>query len=859
MKKKNLFLRLLPWIILAALLACLVIFVGIPLYGPKPASALEAPTVMYYEGASTPYVLENDSLRFEMDPKTTKFSLTDKATGQVWYSNPVDANTDTIAVSTNKAMLQSTLVVTYSSSDGTIDFNNYQYSIENGTYRIEQTDDAVIVTYAVGKIEKVYRIPTAIRAEDYAALIANLSKSAAKRVDGVYTNYKPEKVAAMDADKRDELLALYPVLEDTELYVLKSDTSANNKAKMEEFFTEAGYTDEAYARDMELVAGAREKKDAVFNVTVRYKLDGGDFLVEVPYSEIRYRAEFPITYVTVLPMFGAAGQEVKGSMLIPEGGGALIRYNNGKLSQNAYYANLYGWDYGSERREVVSETKNNFPVFGMIREGEGSFLCFIEGCQSYAGIQADIAMRNNSYNWMCAKYNVLHSDRYNVSAKTARLVYMFESEIPDDTIVQRYRFTDTDDVNALAGIYGDYLREIHPELAEAELNPSMPVSVDLLGAIDKQVVKFGMPVKSVVSTTSFSEARQILTTLQKAGIQNLSIRFSGWANGGVSQKVLSKVKVERVIGGEDGMKQLIVAAKSKNIPLYFDGVTCFAYRSGMLEGFIPFRDAARFTTREQIKIYPYSVVYYQSDKNQDPYYLVQPRYALDKVNNLLSALQKAEAYGVAFRDIGSLLSADYNPKDNVTREEVKQMNIETVKKAKAMGQHVMVKEGNDYIIPYVDLITDMELNGINYSIIDEQIPFYQMAIHGAVAYTGKPLTTTSDYQEELLRCAEYGAGLNFTFMQEEGSVLQDTVYSGYYGASFENASQTALDAIARYQTDMAGLNAIRMTGHETVAENVTATYYENGTCVLVNYGTAPAEVDGHTVAARDYLVVRGDV
>ena len=55
-------------------------------------------------------------------------------------------------------------------------------------------------------------------------------------------------------------------------------------------------------------------------------------------------------------------------MLVPEGGGSLIRYNNGKLAQNAYYANLYGWDYGSDRVEAITETRADFPVFGMTRE-----------------------------------------------------------------------------------------------------------------------------------------------------------------------------------------------------------------------------------------------------------------------------------------------------------------------------------------------------------------------------------------------------------------------------------------------------------------------------------------------------------
>ena len=97
--------------------------------------------------------MENDSLLFEMDGQTTQFTLTEKATGRVWRSNPEHAASDPIAVSTNKAILQSTMIVTYSSSSGVIDFNNYQYSVENGTFRIEENAEAkqVKVEYAVSR------------------------------------------------------------------------------------------------------------------------------------------------------------------------------------------------------------------------------------------------------------------------------------------------------------------------------------------------------------------------------------------------------------------------------------------------------------------------------------------------------------------------------------------------------------------------------------------------------------------------------------------------------------------------------------------------------------------------------------
>ena len=855
-QKKSLLRILLPWVIAAALLAALVIFVGIPLYGPQEESKLPDPIIAFYEGGKQPLTMENDSLLFEMDPATTHFKLTEKATGREWLSNPVDADKDSVAVSTNKAMLKSTMVVTYSSASGTIDFNNYQYSIENGNYTIDQLEDGAIrVNYSVGKIEKVYLLPQATTVERMNTFISAMSKKDEKKVKNVYTLYKPDKVA--EREDKDELLALYPELANQEMYVLKADTSENNKKKIAEYFANAGYTQAEYDLDQQFVAGKTETTNAVFNVSVIYRLDGEDFMVEVPYSEMRYRAEYPITAVTVLPMFGAAGVDEEGFMFIPEGGGALIRYNNGKLLQNSYYANMYGWDYATERTEVVSETQNTFPVFGMTKNG-GSFICLLEGAESYAGIQADISMRYNSYNWACAKYTVLHSDRYNVSAKTAQLVYMFEKEMPDATILQRYRFVDSDSYVAMAAAYGDYLRETHPELVKAGAAEDVPVSVEILGAIDKTVVKWGMPVDSVVAATTFDDAKGIIENLLADDVRNLNVRFSGWANGGVSEKVLNNVRIQRQLGGKKGMDQLIAYAKEKNVPLYFDGVSAFAYRSGLMQNFIPYRDAARFTTREQVQLYPYSVVTFLPAEYFDPYYLVQPDFAREKASNLIEALAERKAYGVAFRDIGGLLSGDYNPKNTTTREEVKQMNLDTIQQAHNAGQSVMVKEGFDFVLPYVDLVTDVNLSGTNYSIIDELVPFYQIAIHGMVDYTGQSINLSSDWQTELLRCAEYGAGLNFTFMEESGRILQETNHSGYYGACFADWGEDAIGIINAYQKDMAGLNQQAIVHHEKLDRSVTLTAYEDGTQVYVNYSMDDYMVGDSTVPARSYLVVGGD-
>jgi len=242
----------------------------------------------------------------------------------------------------------------------------------------------------------------------------------------------------------------------------------------------------------------------------------------------------------------------------------------------------------------------------------------------------------------------------------------------------------------------------------------------------------------------------------------------------------------------------------------------------------------------------------------DDFYLTHPAYAQKNASNLIRALKDRNVTGIAFRDIGNLLSADYYPRDIVTREQVKQMNIDTMKEAAESGLKVTIKEGNDYAVPYADLITDMNLTGQAYAIIDERIPFYQTALHGRKDFTGEAVNLSGDYQTKLLECAEYGAGLNFTFMAENTRVLQDSTYSCYTSSGYDYWKAQALEMIRRYQDDMKGLNRQRITGHERLDEEVTLTEYEDGTKVYVNYGSRDYSSGTVTVPARDYRVERGN-
>ena len=350
-----------------------------------------------------------------MDPTTTQFELTVKKSGKVWRSTPEGVADDAIALTAEKDKLDSTLLVTYSNISG-IDavYSSYGYSVKKGIYDIEANADYVKVNYSIGDVEKEYVIPTVIREADMEKLLESMNKSNAAMVQDYYKKYDINKLGKKD--NKEELLAAYPALANEVLYILRDTTKDNMKTKFEQFFEEAGYTLEQHEADKMLDLSSKSSDKPIFNVSVVYRLDGGDLVVEVPLSEIQYRDDYPLYNLTLLPYFGAGGVGDEGFLFVPEGGGALIRFNNGKISQNNYYSNIYGWDMALNRDYVVHETEAYFATYG-IASGEDSFLCLMEEGAPYASVQADISGKNNSYNFVNAVYSIAQREQYNVSDK----------------------------------------------------------------------------------------------------------------------------------------------------------------------------------------------------------------------------------------------------------------------------------------------------------------------------------------------------------------------------------------------------------------------------------------------------------
>lgn len=829
----------------------LIVFVSLTACSNKEDDDKVMDTYSYEEDKTT-YVLEDEKLKFTLDGDTTYFQVLNKESGMVWTSNPENASLDPMANAQNLKYLQSTLIIEYTNDTGiTAIYDNFSYSIQNKLYTIEQGKDFIKVNYTIGDVKKVYVIPNAVPESRMKEFMDKMDDSSKKKINTYYRKIDINNLRA--TDNKGELLEKYPDLETENVYELREGTQEYLKAKIEEIFATVGYTREDYDEDEARYAKTTASEKPYFNISVLYRLEEGDLVVEMPFEHMEWKKAYPLTKVKVLPYLGAGDTSEDGFLLVPEGTGAIINFNNGKQTQNSYYTDVYGMDSAIPKDALISENRTAYPVFGISKK-DNSILCIIEDYKTIASIEADVSGRNHSYNFVGVAYTTLHYTALNLSAKTDKSVIVFEAQKPSGTIKQRYEFLSTSSYVHMAKAYREYLMKKYPSLEKKE-EASTPVNITLIGAIDEVKQRFGLPVSVPIPLTTYKDASEIIKELKWNGINRLSIRFRGWMNNGIKQTVATKIKPVSELGNKKKFKNLIKTAKDLNVPIYLEGMASYAYNDGIFDGLSTRKDVAKHPSREVAKLYDYSVIFYSKEEWNDPSYLLKPQLMIASMKKI-AEFTKNNNVNVAYSDIGYLLNSDFNPKNLYTREMVMKEQIKVLEELKSSGVNILTNYGNDYALPYTSFITNMDLTGNRYQIIDTMVPFYTMAIHGLVDYTGNSLNLSANYEELILKSAESGAGLSFTLMKEETIILQNSNYTYLFGANYDRWKDMLLDIYKRYDAELGSCFNQYMIDHKELVSGVSLTTYEDGTKVYVNYKDTPFTYGDIVVPARDYLVER---
>ena len=803
--------------------------------------------------------LENEFLSLRFLNETAEIILTEKATGVVWRSNPPDPNSDKTADAITRQLMESQVALDYADNSGVgMTLFSGLHSIDRHAYEYEVVDGALEVRYTIGDIARAYRIPPVMHQDRMRTYLDQMSYDDRPIIESIYRLYDINALRL--TDDKTKLLADYPELNRVNLYVMLPDTPDYMKEVAEENFKLAGYTYEDFFEDSERYAVSGANVKPAFSLTVRYILDGKSLLVNVPLDKIAYRPAYPIRELVLLPFMGSGNVNDEGYMLVPDGSGALIYFNNGKQNQIPYSIGVYGWDEAMPRDVVVSDNKAPFPAFGIHKNGS-SLLCIIEEGSAYAGIRADVSGRNSSENRVYPFFEMVHGAIMNISGRSERAVYQYEATLPEgENITLRYTPCAAPGYIGMANEYRSWLFNQYPELASRRTANNVPIAVEVVGAVNKTQHRLGLPMDLPLKLTSYAETEGMINDFANYGWRNVQVKLNGWFNRSVDHSVPTKIKLINTLGNKGDFTKIVSAAEKNNFTLYPEVDFLLVRDVKAFGGFSLYSDAARYVTRDRVQRYPFSFIWFGERKQWGKInYLARPASMFRMIDTFMQKGASLGLKNIAFRNMGLKLSGDYNERRHISREAAMKMRQQYLAGMKQSGSEIMLNTGFVYSVPWASMITDMMIDDQYFGITDAAIPFFQIVLHGFVPYTGKAINLAEDYTKNLLKSVEGGAGLYFSFMAEETAVLQETKFRQFYANEYHKWVNDADRLYKQFEKDFSRLYSQAITNHVILSQGVTVTEYEDGTRVVVNTSDTAWNYNGNIIDANHYIVLgRGE-
>ncbi len=800
----------------------------------------------------------NQDFELYVDETTSHFNIVNKHTGVVWNSNPTVLDPWQLDLSktiTDSAIekQKATVELSYFNKTGSLaKINNYEQSISHPksvkydrgyrTFSIKYVDDGFQVLYDIKDIDIDYLyFPKYLKPE---ILEAHPQRNVLEAI--AYSGY-------------DEDLGVYVINQYERMSVLV-------RTRLYSIFYGPGtldYSREQAIAENELYGYTEIYNPVSFKIALQITLTDSGVKTTVIQDSIVESEGANLATVSLFPHFGSAisvvgGEESEGYIVLPDGSGAVIEFNNGKYYQQPYSKRIYGEDLGILSHKMPeAQQKISIPLYGMVKEN-GGFAAIITEGDTQATINADVSGRIDSYNKVYPTFNFRENEAITLGTgyNQYALDLWTEERVNTDFSVE-YTFLDQAEADYvhIARAYRKYLEDEY-DYDQVDTTSEAILSLEFLGAFESKSSFLGIPYYRSQSLTSFEQSVEILEALDNVGVSNVSVNYKGIMNGGLSSTIANDFNIEKVLGGNKDYELLLEYADTHNIAVYpsvrlmtannFDKVfDNFRYTSSRIDGSL----SMLFTYH-----LPSKLAYNESPGTQEfkDDYVMNPLYLEEVLNNLLKDYDEDT---LAFDFLGGSLGGNYG--DTLLYKQdsllIQQKILSTLEK------DVLLSNPLGFAIPYADFIMDLPLETTLYAILDYQIPLLQLVLAGKVDYSTVSLNMASErtIQYNFLKTIETGSNIKYTLSYDKSTELRETEFNYYISTQYLNWIDRIEEQIKKL--DEIGIHNGYLISHECVANNVFKATYSHGLEILINYNLSPvSDVLGEDIPAMDYLVLEVD-
>lgn len=681
-------------------------------------------------------MVQSDSLRLSVDKATGKLKLENLLNGDIWLSNPADAEEDQLASGITRTNLLSRLLVCYKNGNSLSYANDYSGSVINDG-----------VTYKVSG-------------------------------NSILANYN---------------------------------------------FT-----------------------DLEFVIPVEYSVKGNVFSAKILTEKITEGDKYLLNKIDFLPFFGAGGIADQGYMLIPDGCGAVINFNNGKTDTDSYSKEVFGKDISVQNRYQELNYENILIASFGIKKNNSAFIADISGGAGAAEINALISGQGCSYNRVYASFcyrNIQNIDSNDNTGNTVSGIFTAINSASSEEFCVNYTILDSQKAD-LAGMAEATYERLKAQGVSTETKPRL--ALDIYGGVKKEKALFGIRYTGTEKLTTYGDVLDILDSLNDIDISNVDIALKYFNTESVSGKISTGFDYSSKFGKKSDYKELL---KKKGIYPY---INLNIFSKGSL-GYNRFFSSALGLNLIPVKVYDYSIQNRVYDEVSDVSYLISYTKLSKAVSSLTKNLEKQNLYGVSVDNLANTLYSDFSKK-GILRDGAEKMVCGILDDICKDDTKLTMSAPNEYAFKYANLITDLPISSSGYAIFDYDVPFCQMSLHGLVDYTSESVNLAAMSRQQLLMIIRTGSQLKYSMIKNGGKSIAGTELEYLTSADFDDIKTTIVEWYNELAAVTKAVASSRMTYYYE-KDGISVTEYKNNIKVYVNMTEQDCEVDGIKILSMDFTLV----
>lgn len=813
-------------------------------------------------------VSSNENLRLYLDETSSHFVVEDIKSGEEIRSNPnIEDPSGTLGDLSNRQ--KSTILYRYFNPDGrtSSEYNNYVRSIRHSndsrvpnnnysTFKLKQIENGFQVFYEIKDYTIDYLdFPKYLEPEVFQPILDNENgEYTALRTNLllVYRNIIDEETGKYAAQDYEVIRPLY-LNRLYDIFYVQEVFGEYSRERVREENAANGYVEDP------------SKARFTFNVALQVVLEEDGVEIKVINESLTESTRSKLATLTLYPYLGTGinidqetGLDTEGYLVVPDGSGAAIEFNNNKLNLQSYRRRIYGQDMAILPFEKPENTERILvPVYGMIKENIGYAAIITEG-DAMTSINADISGRQgDSYNKIYPTFHVRDTETVVLGTPwESKNVALWTKDIVQTDFTYKIKILTGDNNNyfGVANAYKNYL------IDEKDLTPSTEnkgkVILELLGTFDLEKHFLGIPYNSMGTLTNYNQALEIVEKLNALDVNNLDIIFTGMTNGGLANNIETKVKFERSVGSKRKFEKFEQELASLGINVYptanflstyeynrsFDN---FKYSSRRLSG-----DTSEWFEYHDPTRLPYDETPYDY---REPAKIISPLYYETIYNKYNKSYQFSNLNVI---NVGSILASDFDKSNEVYKQEALQHQENMLKNM--TQENVIVSEPLGFALPHISMATDLPFESTIYGIFDYQIPLLQLIINDIMPYTINSINLANnrgiDYM--FMKVLETGSNLKYTLSYNSSIILLNTYHNYYMSTHYENW----LDLIETQNKVMQthNLDESHIIGHEIIENNVYKTTYSNNVEIILNYTLSTKNIDGISISGMNYYIKGGN-